>query len=223
MVTVLVCGEGKQDVGCFDEHRQETRREGWLQPIMRKMLGGETKFMVVARQQLVVQRRSRSKYKPLPSGHGAKALLSKLKAMQEGCDLVVFMADADTNKAKEWKEKREQIKAGFRHVEGVRDLPCVPMSASESWLLSDPAAWATVGLADPKMLPKKPEGIWGTRSDPNGNHPHWCFRRACINAGAEDSLDVRVTIAKESDLNAVKKACPLSFGTFASDLEATQV
>ena len=222
MVRVFVCGEGKHDVGVPDEERSSVRNEGWLQVVLRKFIGEDVQFRAVRRAGLVLQRREQSKYRPLPPGHGRKAMVSKLLAKQEGYDLVVFMVDADSKDRRVWHSRRTEIAEGFRRIVGVEDLCCVPMSTSESWLLGDSKAWTAVGLRNLNLLPKSPERIWGNRRDPSSGHPHQYFRRVCIAAGVRDSLEIRLRIAELCDVRTLKDACPISFLAFACDLEVAR-
>ncbi len=70
--------------------------DGWLQVLTRRLINEECIFETRPRRELVLFPRAANKYKPLPSGHGAKALVAKLVAVTESFDAVVFMTDADT-------------------------------------------------------------------------------------------------------------------------------
>lgn len=222
MIRVYICGEGKHDIGLPSEDWSTAQSEGWLQIILRRLFGESIECRAVRRRDIVLHRREENKHKPLPKGHGRKALATKMRAKQGGYDLAVFMVDADSRIDKEWCEKRRQVVDGFSRVDGVWDLPCVPMSASESWLLADDQAWAGMGLKKAAALPAYPERIWGQRDNPESDHPHQYFHRVCVAAGVEDSLEARVQVAERSDLDKVKKSCPVSFGAFVSDLAAVQ-
>ena len=216
MVRVLVCGEGKHDIGELSVSRQE--EEGWLQAILRRLLGDGIEIDAIPRKGLVVQRRRQRAFQPLPQGHGRKALACKLRANGGEYDLVVFMADADSADVQRWRTIRQQILDGFGRVNGVRSAPCVPISASESWLLGDRQAWTGLGLEDLGILPSHPEGIWGDRKDPDGNHPHQVFRRACVQAEVDDSRSTRVELAEQLNLDTLRESCPISFARFDSDI-----
>lgn len=218
MVKVLVCGEGRHDIGVF--RGEETVEEGWLQGVLRKLLGDAIEIVSIKRNRLVFQRRQQRGLQPLPVGHGRKALACKLRALGGGYDLVVFMADADSNDRRRWREVREEILAGFRRINGVRSAPCVPMSASESWLLGDGDAWKELGLEDVDVLPRRPENIWGSRTDPNSDHPHQVFRRVCIEATVSDSRETRVDLAQLLTVETLCLSCPISFTAFVNDVRA---
>lgn len=220
MLKVLVCGEGKHDIGMSSYGGSGARENGWLQILLNRFIKIEIKIFTISRNSLVLQRKEKKKYQPLPSGHGAKALALKLRAKSEKYDLVVFMADADTKRLNEWRKKREQILDGLCRVDGVDHVPCVPMSASESWLLADAQAWEKTGLKNQTGLPKQPEKIWGQRRDPKSNHPHQYFSRICVEAGVSDSLETRVQLANLLNCKTVQKTCPNSFVAFINDIRA---
>ena len=220
MIKVLVCGEGRHDVGESKRPYREDRttdEDGWLQAFLRRLIPGQTTFKVVPRRELVLQRRQQRQYQPLPQGHGKKALLCKIRAKAGGYDLVVFMADADSTKRLDWRRTHSDISDGFDRLPGPNGIPCVPMSASESWLLADGQAWQGIGLTKLNLLPRKPEKIWGAPNDHKGNHPHQVFRRVCDAAGVQDSQAIRVRLAHSSNLETLRSACPTSFVAFVGD------
>jgi hypothetical protein len=146
-------------------------------------------------------------------------MIAKIFAGQENFELVVFMVDADGPKKKEWTSKRQEIENGFSRIEnGSTGIACIPMSASESWLLADQAAWASIGMEEVSPLPSRPETIWGQRNDPSSDHPHCFFARACEAANVEDNRQTRVDIASASNTATLRRKCPVSFVAFADDL-----
>ena len=216
MIRVLVCGEGIHDIGTTGPEQDD----GWLQPLLRKLAGDDLEIVTVRRQQLYIDRREKRRLQPLPQGHGANALACKVRANLGDYDLVVFMADADSNERQVWRRKRSDILNGFSRIPGVEGIACVPMSASESWLLADEGAWREVGLRDTAELPSQPEMIWGRRNDPQSNHPHQFFRRICTRADVSDSRSTRVSLAVRSRIQALEARCPISFTPFAEDTQA---
>lgn len=222
---VLLCGEGIHDIGkknfWSDTDRAYVSVDGWLQVLCRKILNivGGVEFDTRSRADILFLPRQQQPYRPLPPGHGAKALAARLIARREGFDALVFMVDADTNDTAAWREKKHEIEEGFRRCEnGVAAIACVPMSASECWLLADSGAWVELGLSETRQLPRRPEGIWGARDDPDGNHPHRYFARICCEVGVDDSRTTRVQIAEHSQISEIESNCPVSFGCFSSEL-----
>jgi hypothetical protein len=221
---VLLCGEGPHDIGIPD-HWDARRREyvaldGWMQPIVGRVLAGSPEFSARKRNELQVQQRDPNKRR-LPEGHGAKAYLAKRAAVTGSYDVLIFMVDADSNDFRDWQRIVAEIEAGFALLDAcIRCIACVPMAASESWLLSDPQAWATVADYNGANLPPRPETIWGARDNPAGNHPHRLFFRVCEAAGVSDDLDTRVRVAAATTVAIARARCPMSMEPFIAALEA---
>ena len=219
---ILICGEGPNDIGSIDRWsiRKESQviQEGWLQPLLKKILDVDVEFVVVPRNRLV-SLPGRLTRKVELSGHGVKAFTAKQRAIADGCDVVVFMVDADTRAKAEWEKKKRDIHGGFTAIpHDIRCVACVPMSASESWLLTDANAWASMGLKNPHALPKAPEEIWGKRADPLANHPHQVFARLCKEAGIGDNTPNRAQLMELTQSSSIAARCPVSFGAFVKEL-----
>lgn len=219
---VLLCGEGPHDIGIIDRWSisadRQAEQPGWLQVLLQKIFSCEIEFVIVPRSRLISLPKMGP---PLPKGHGTKAYLAKFRALSDKCDLVVFMLDADTADEREWARKRAEVLSGFAAIDReIRAVACVPMSTSESWMLADPAAWDAVSQKKGLKLPKRPEKLWGVRSDPLGKHPHCLFKMKCADANLEDSRETRVLIMESSKIESVKEKCPISFSAFFEDLAA---
>jgi len=220
---ILLCGEGPHDIGLPNHWDVSARSyvalDGWMQPIVRRSLGKASDFTVRKRVELQ-SFPGNPNGRRLPAGHGAKAYLAKRAAVTGGYDLLIFMADADSTDQRDWRRIVGEIEAGFALLESdIRCIACVPMSASESWLLADHGAWATVASYDGGGLPAHPERIWGARDDPTGNHPHRLFYRICEAAGLPDGRDTRVRIATATALDVARARCPMSMEPFLAALE----
>lgn len=221
---VLLCGEGSHDIGvsaAWDPQRRDyVELFGWLQPIVISALGEAPSFEVRRRIELQLLSKDPNR-RSLPGGHGAKAYLAKRAAVTEGFDLLVFMVDADSPTIGDWRRIVTEVEAGFALIDDdVRCVACVPMSASESWLLADPAAWVAVTGYTGAGLPARPERIWGERDDPNANHPHRYFARICHAAGVDDGREIRMLIADAIDLQSARARCPRSMEPFLTALAA---
>jgi hypothetical protein len=221
---VLISGEGSSEIGDlnfkYDRKRgRYVHHDGWMHYFVRRILDDDNiEFLTISTKDLAVFP-GRKYERPLPPGHGLRALYAIETAEAEGCEIVVFAIDADTNEVKEWKALRTQIMAGFsRSRATLKAVACLPMSASESWLLSDAATWEKIGLRDVDILPGKPETIWGARNDPDGNHPHRYFARVCKRAQARDNAATRWEIAARSSIKVLAAKCPISFVAFRDDL-----
>jgi hypothetical protein len=215
---IFVVGEGPHDIGDEDwasrvGHAIQT--DGWIQPILRKLLSGNLQFTKKRLKDIVLL--PGHKHRPWPPGHGAKAKMAKYLA--GGCDVLVFMTDADTADIGEWRDKHQEIRAGLDAVEnGVHAVACVPMSTSESWLLCDNAAWSKISGTG-QHCPSRPEHLWGKRDDPEGNHPKMYFKRVCFALSISDSRETRVLVAGCLDVDALRSKCPISFVAFENELE----
>lgn len=224
---VLVVGEGPGDVGERDHWCDRTNQHitlpGWLHVVLGKLAkpGEPLDIVALRNRDIVLNPKDRQRNRPLPEGHGAKALAARLRAKIEGFDLLVFMADCDSRDNHDWDQHYGWIIDGFSRLEDAPPAaPCLPKCSSESWLLADADAWRAIGLSDIGQLPRTPESCWGKRDDPAGNHPHRIFARICHLSDVADSRETRVDVAERSDMATVKRKCPKSFATFWSDLAA---
>ncbi|MBF0332098.1 MAG: hypothetical protein HQL40_00430 [Alphaproteobacteria bacterium] len=217
MIRVLVVGEGPHDVGT-----KHPTAPGWLDTFLRRF--GDVEIETIGRSAIVLSPAASRRSRPLPEGHGAKALAAKLKATIEGFDVVVFMADADSPEERRWRWHHARIWDGFSRItDGPKTVSCLPMAASESWLLADAEAWRAIGLEDGSCLPRRPEEIWGKRDDPDGGHPHRFFARVCDEADVPDDRETRVALAERSDRRVLHDRAPFSFGAFWAELVAAGI
>jgi hypothetical protein len=220
MTKILVCGEGPHDVGAdeWDNRAKDWHfGEGWLHPLIRRILGSDIKLVSAKRSDVVLLPRVQDQHKPLPKGHGAKALAAAYFAKSKGCAAIVFMADNDSTSAKDWSQKCSDISAGINEFSGsLLGVPCVPMATSECWLLGDTKSWPN---PDERLEEfSNPENLWGERSDPAANHPKHVFRRQCYKAGRSDNRETRRAIAEHISLAELERKCSHSFPPFKADI-----
>lgn len=189
-----------------------------MQPFIRQTLGNDVEINVIKRSELQILFRYRANR---ASGHGVKAMLAKQRASSGEYDALIYMVDADSNNRADWLEIVRQIEAGFQSSPGgAACIACVPMSASESWMMADPSAWKSFANYDGSDLPPRPETIWGNRDDPAGGHPHRFFRRVCDEAGVADCTDTRAELARDTNLVTARANCPISLEHFLCLLES---
>lgn len=224
MTKILACGEGAHDIGDLTWNPKDAtyvHREGWLQPLIRKVLHGDVDISTKYLKELVLLPRPNA-LKPIPRGHSDKAAIARLVAKSSGCDVVVFMTDADTNVESERKRKVKEISDGFDLIANdVSGVACVPRSASESWLLSDEAAWRSIGLKSSNFFPKVcPEDLWGARDDVAGNHPKHAFARVSVEANMPDNRETRHRVCEASSIGEMKRRCPASLVEFVDALSS---
>ncbi len=221
---ILICGEGRNDHGTrfWDSRlKRYANQDGWAQPLLRQLLGEWEDLVIdrVERRSLVQFRRPRRRR---PRGHAEKAKLALHKAEREGYQILIFIADADSPTPSEWRRRNSEIVSAWPGDSKSRPIACLPMSASESWLLADSEAWEETGLADLTKLPPSPERIWGERNDPTGNHPHQFFARICAEVGLPDNTETRAVVASAISPNALSGKCPVSFPPFRNAIEAVR-
>ena len=202
--------------------RKLIRRLGrWVQPLIRRHRTCACDFSIRFRKDLQIDARVQSRLRPLPAGHGTKALLAKIVAINGGYDMLIFMVDTDLPDQRRHAEIIAEIEDGFARIEGsISCIPCVPMSASESWMMADPGAWVRAADYNGPALPRSPERTWGPRDDPEGGHPHQAFARVCEDAGRSDSRATRVEIVEATEWNVARVACPVSLEPFLAKVEA---
>jgi hypothetical protein len=218
---ILICGEGPHDIGSDvwdSQNRRHVQSDGWLQCILRKLVAERIEFIRCERRELVLLPRQQRNLKPLPAGHGKKAAAAMFRGQSAGCDIVVFMVDADSPDRLDWKRIRDEITAGLSKFDNAKGVACVPMSASESWLLADREAWLQLGLEDGHVLPRRPEHIWGEKHDPSSDRPHNYFARMCELVRKTDSREIRVELGNALAIETLKERCPISFKSFAAEL-----
>lgn len=223
----MLCGEGAHEIGqnhWSKRHQRWETSRGWMQEIVDSAVGVQVEYDLRLRKDLMILPRDGSRFRPLPPGHGAKALASALLAQSVGASVSIFMADADSNSPEDMNVIQEQILAGFAAAKdagiAVEGIACVPMASSESWLLADEASWLEVAGTQPS-LPDRPEEIWGARNDPDGDHPKHVFRRATSSARLDDSAATRNRLAAAANVNTIARKCPASFATFCTELRKT--
>lgn len=226
---ILIVGEGKHDIGARTWCQREKcyiEKPGWLQTLMFRIKKAELDISITAirRSELKLTDQSKRRLMPLPEGHGAKALAAMQKAVIEGYDVVIFMADLDSNEEKDWYQHIAWMHAGYSKLNtsgSIVGIACLPKSTSESWMLSDVDAWVEAGLEDDDaaaMRSLSPEMLWGIPSDPNGNHPKQVFskfkRKICENC---DETETRVKLINSSNPSIILSKCSISFRGFLDE------
>ncbi|MEO6216713.1 MAG: hypothetical protein ABIO86_11830 [Sphingomonas sp.] len=227
---ILICAEGKNDIGCKDRWDDKSKSyvntHGWMQPMIYKVNDNNNNLIIneIRRQDLTILPKNGKVYQPWPHGHGAKALLAKRYAVSGSYDVVIFMVDADSVAENRWTDISNEIDEGFSKINGdVVCITCIPVSMSESWLLADKESWLLATGYGGDGLPDQPENIWGARNDPAGNHPHRLFARICLDAEVEDSSDLRALLSEHADIIVVANRCPISFAPYLNALQVALV
>lgn len=226
-VKVLIVAEGPSEIGQLDQphapgSRRQRRIEGFLPPILRKLIG---RPLEITAQRVQLLRPARS-HQSL-DGHARRAAGALALAVVDDCDLVVFVKDVDRAtavKKTELERKRKlsemhlQIETGFAAVRGevrVMAIKATPCRMIEAWALGDAAAVRSVSKWK-KEIPNSPEKLWGNESDRNSMHPKCVLARIF---GREPCAVDFETIATEAVPETLGRTCPDSFAPFAREVE----
>jgi hypothetical protein len=227
--TVFIAAEGPSEIGELAREvqwRSNPPREGYLQPMLRKLLGEHVAF---EGQKITILRRFDAKKKL--QGHAdraAKALA--LARTVEGCRVLVFAHDVDkaSGEKRNAAERRrlvkamhKEIEAGFAAVKGadhVLRVKATPLRMIEAWALGDrKAVQAVAGKGgDSSALPKHSEETWGDVSDPRSGHPKCLLRRAL---GRDPEPMDFADLAAHASVKTLRVSCPESFAPFADEAD----
>lgn len=227
-VKVFIAAEGPSEVGDLGRsthHKQP--REGYFQPMLRKLLGMPLEFD--GQKIMLLGRFKEGRRLPGHADRAAKALA--LAQAVEGCQVLVFVKDVDrepgtkksaTERRRKLREMHQQIEAGFAAVQGAEDMlriKATPCRMIEAWALGDRKAVAALAGRDGESsaVPANPEEVWGDERDPGSNHPKCLLERAL---GRLASADIFAELAEQSDVATLRKNCPESFAPFAHEAEA---
>lgn len=227
-------GEGPTDYGNRKYGTMEWE-EGCLQPIIRKSVQGKgITFFCTTKEEVKNKRLQRTGTKL--KGHGVKAFkLCELAREMGNIDNIICYVDGDreTDSRKSEHEARKRVREihddivnGFQQYSEERSqssIPMVPCKMIESWLLADEKAFrrAFGNIPRAPSLPQHPELIWGTKNDPNSDHPKNYLKRV-LDQYRDTSLnrDTYKTIAENTDIGALREKCPISFEQFYTDIRA---
>jgi hypothetical protein len=214
--TVFIAAEGPSELGDLAGAPQwrSTRapREGFLQPMLRKLLGEDVAF---EGQKITLLGRFDAKRKLEGHADRAAKALRLASTLVEDCRVVVFAHDVDnasgekrnaTERARRVKTLNEEIDAGFAVVEGadrVRRVKATPLRMIEAWALGD--ASAVCGVAGTKggaeAVPTRPEEMWGDERDQASSHPKCVLRRAL---GRDPTPEDFADLAEAADVGTLR-------------------
>lgn len=227
--TVFLAAEGPSELGDLAREvqwRSEPPREGYLQPMLRKLLVEPVAF---DGQRITLLGRFEAKKKL--KGHAdraAKALA--LASTVEGCRVLVFAHDVDkasgqkrsaTERQKRVRGMHEEVEAGFATVKGaehVLRVKATPLRMLEAWALGDAEAVKAVAGrdGDAEAVPKYPEETWGDEADRASGHPKCLLRRAL---GRDPGPVDFAELSAHAEVETLCRTCPESFAPFAEEAE----
>lgn len=227
--TVFIAAEGSSELGELAGAPQwrETKvpREGYFQPMLRKLLDENVAF---EGQPITLLGRFDKKTKLKGHADRAAKALRLASTLVDNCRVLLFAHDVDkvsgekrnaTERARQVKRLHEEIEAGFSTVKGadhVLRVKATPLRMIEAWALGDAAAVRAVARkgGDSSAVPTHPEETWGDEHDRDSGHPKCVLRRAL---GRDPSPQDFADLAEEADVKVLRASCPASFAPFAKE------
>lgn len=227
--TVFIAAEGPSEIGDLAADppwaSRKRPREGYLQPMLRRLLGEEVAF---EGQRITLLGRFDAKKKLKGNADRAAKALLLASTLVEGCRVVVFAHDVDRGSGEKRsaveRERRvralhAEIEEGFATVEGaghVLRVKATPLRMLEAWAIGDGAAVKKVARkgGDGGALPSRPEETWGDEADRASGHPKCVLRRAL---GRDPTPEDFAALAEEAALAVVRASCPVSFAPFTEE------
>jgi hypothetical protein len=229
---VFMVGEGPTDIGDLAHDRAyrnaEDPREGFLQPVVRNLVGPDLELEFFDGRKLV-HLPVGGKNQPPHKLQARKAAQALALATELDADALVFACDVDKahgtatkiERRKRLRELRKSIHDGFEYArredleaQQVATAIAVPARTIEAWALGDRTALAELLEVDVSTLTHaEPEELWGNGGDPASNHPKSVWNRV---------TDRRIgfsVIGEAADPEVLRESCPDSFGAFAEDVD----
>ena len=215
MTRTLLCCEGYNDQGHMDfSNGQWEEVEGVVQALIKITEPSQDfDFVTKSRKDIHNFRLQRK----VISRNKAQALRLAGLAQKEDCRYIVYHRDEDNRGFEEIYGQVEELFSVARE-HGYRCLAVIPMHMTESWLLADENAFQKAFSRKPTdpVLPKKPEETWGYKGD--DEHPKKYIERVLKHFHKRPCTEIYVEIAKNCDVDVLKRKCPIGFGAFHKDI-----
>lgn len=227
---VLLVGEGPTDIGDLAiEEPYRRGREGFMQPLLRSMVGTAVELEFVGRKIVHLPKTPHGRRLKQLQADAATRALALASALEARALVLVFDADKSHGKKATRIERRRRLNElrasaldGFRAVrvddidaKAIHTAVAIPCRMIEAWGLADRAALSTLLGEDPASLDYgPPEGLWGDEKDPSSNHPKRVWERV---TRGEVTFSA---VAEQVDVATLERECPESFPPFARDVEA---
>ena len=236
MLKLLLQGEGPTDCGTVNYQTGEIE-EGPIQIYIRKILNNAEVTMELLPRAFYQKRPRLQPHGQKLKGHGIRAYLLSIEALRKECDGAVLYVDADKESGidarqkhqcqKRYDEIKKDILHGFQ-AKSCRGVAAIPMKMIESWMMGDKnALQEAFGHArQPKHkkisvepFPSSPELEWGDKNDKNSNYPKNQLHRILAAYSREPSRETFYKIAQATDIETLRKNCPISFDDFYKQLK----
>ena len=243
MISILIYGEGSTDCGVHEFVTTELL-EGPVEVYIRKILGDQEEVEFTLTDLTKEKRPKFQRIGKNLGKHGRNAALLMRLAIADKCDCAAYYSDADrvqgsdarkkTECQKRYNEIRCEIVSGFASVciempmaNAVRRVAIIPMKMIESWLMGDPAAFSCAFSRTEaeethknrrqgwqETCPNQPELDWGAHDDPSSNYPKNRLTRILDVYGKTCNRETFCEIAEHSNMDTLRRTCPISFADF---------
>jgi len=213
MSRVLICGEGKTDVGIRD-YQTSNWLDGPATIILKRNINPTHSVEGISYKEL--KRHKVLKLKS--SGHGMKSERLAKYAAKNAFDIAVCYVDCDKNY---FAGLRALILSGFSNSgASVKGVAMIPKSMIECWLMADPHSYQTVfgRIPDNPGLPSNPESVWGRKDDPTSNYPKRYLERI-VGQYSRNPSHWMIMLAENCLLDELREKCKISYKTFHEDIQ----
>jgi hypothetical protein len=122
----------------------------------------------------------------------------------------------------DFKEVYQSIHKDFKTVlpDSINRLAIVPKEMTESWLLADVTAINSLGDGSIHVdQSPNPETLWGNKDDPESNYPKNYLKQNLEKLAVEYNSESCTRIAENTNIEVLKRRCPVSFGQFYTDIQ----
>lgn len=235
---IALTGEGKNDYGQKEFDRWV---DGVAQVYIEKIVKEHRKSVSI---EIIERKDVENQNHPLHlqrnikgiKGKGIPARRFRLLAQMNDYKYGIYYCDSDKKETgsshsesrakKDYEELYNNVQSGLRlNDEDNSFIPMIPHRMLENWILADVSAIQKCFKCTKEKTLKisKPEMLWGKKNDPNSDYPKNYLDRVVQSFDKRykkhvvDTEDMR-RIAEASDLNVIKKNCPISFERFYKDM-----
>lgn len=248
MIKILIYGEGPTDCGALDPLTGKLV-EGPVEVYIRKILSDQEGVEFTLITDLSKEKLDRPKFQRIGNslkGHRGKASILIRLAIADKCDCAAYYSDGDRAQGSDarrenvcqrrYNELKDEIISGFASVRienAVHGVAIIPMKMIESWLMGDPTAFSyAFSRAEAEethknrrqgrqeTCPNQPELDWGAHDDPSSNYPKNRLARILDVYGKTCNRETFCEIAEHSNVENLRKTCPISFADFYEQVRA---
>jgi hypothetical protein len=150
---------------------------------------------------------------------GSYKILAALATLanRDKCKHIAYHRDSDKENYQCLYNTINEAMEQFRKA-GLQCIAIIPKPMIESWILSDGNAYPTIPTNP--SLPLEPEQLHGDETNPDSNHPKNYLNRVLAQFQLERNRNVYAEIAENSNVDTIRKKCPVSFDQhFYTDMQ----